>query len=828
MADEPKPAGAENFDPDALQESVDMGEMVRVRTAGGLEGFVPRAQVAAVEAAGGHAETPEEAAARAAAEEFDTPLEAAKTAGEGLAAGLTVGASDWALRETLGEEYRQGAQRRAETFGGLRTAAELTGAIAPVIASGGSSLAARGLALAGTPARAVAGAGRAAEALVGAGAKAIGLTGEGIAARGVLRGGQYAAAGLVEGGLMGAGHALSEEALSGGNYDALGEKMWAGAQRGMTVGAAIGGPLGFVGGAGARALERGTNALIGPKGLKSFLTRYGDEQLAKGLGATGRDMSNMGKTVSIREAELQAIAKEVREATLADGRKVFGAADDAEEIAEKLTIGRAEAGSKLDDFRVQISTVSAADPALAPDTLSMFTRIDAMDLAARVAPPALKAQVRRAIKQVAPLRRLDAQRRLTGDSLTIDELTTFRKQIDDLLFPPKIAKGLPPPPPPNAAQLMEVRRALEDTIEEATERAAAQLGGTMPGTYKALKNTYRRLSQAHDIATAASGRAAGKKGSSMGAILAGTAGAITSVATGSVVPAMIAAGMNVGRHLASERGHSTLAVLADRAARVDGRIARGVSAYIKRLSDVRRQGVGEAGSVEEDERTHAERTLGRRGKETLSDAYTRRATEIARFNAASLPDLERRIGTEMAGAAPQTTMAASATAVRGMTFLQSKIPAALQDTTLALPQLNKRQVSPLEAMRFARYVEVVDDPLTVLDAMATGRLSRQHVEALQAVYPHLYTDIRGRTWQAMAKAKDPPPYAERAFYGRLWDLPTSRSLSPSSILRTQRSFQPAEAPAAPSAPSPPRRSGGSTANSIASRVDQLESAELTV
>lgn len=156
------------------------------------------------------------------------------------ASGATLGLSDVALAATLGDDYRERRAARDEEWGGLGDIAELGGAIAPALATGGESLAARGLAA--TPA--------------GMLAKATGRLAEG---GGVAR---LAATGAIEGAAQAGGHQLSEEALSGyyGGFDAVAERILAAAGHGAVWGGVAGGGLG--------AVEKGVRAGFAGRGTK--------------------------------------------------------------------------------------------------------------------------------------------------------------------------------------------------------------------------------------------------------------------------------------------------------------------------------------------------------------------------------------------------------------------------------------------------------------------------------------------------------------------------------------------------------------------------------
>src|SRR6478609_7198501 len=199
-------------------------------------------------------------------EQRSTLGQQALTVGEGAARGLTLGGSDVVATGLLGDEYRKGAEERAQENKKLAIGSEIGGAIIPSVISGGEGAAIEGASLA---ARAERGAGLlskaaryAPSAIVSRGGQAIergvaGIVGEAAAnplARMAQRAAALGASGAVEGGLYGAGNAVSEAALDGTPITA--EKVLGGFGHGALFGGALGAGLGGAGGLGSSAFER--------------------------------------------------------------------------------------------------------------------------------------------------------------------------------------------------------------------------------------------------------------------------------------------------------------------------------------------------------------------------------------------------------------------------------------------------------------------------------------------------------------------------------------------------------------------------------------------
>lgn len=127
-------------------------------------------------------------------------------------------------------------------------------------------------------------------------------------------------------------------------------------------------------------------------------------------------------------------------------------------------------------------------------------------------------------------------------------------------------------------------------------------------------------------------------------------------------------------------------------------------------------------------------------------------------------------------------------------FLQSKIPKQAVN-----PGVFQRPYEPssLELAKFERYLQVVEQPLTALTELSQGTLTREHVEALQVVYPEIYRQIQMQVMDKVAEGKLKLSYAKKLQLGILLNVPTDSSLQPESILQLQQSIAAQPEPPAP-------------------------------
>ena len=178
----------------------------------------------------------------------EKPILAAGIAG---LSGLTLGISDYALKES-GMFSEEELSNLREANPNISTAAEITGGLAPVLLSGGSSLGAKALAIAPAGIAERLGAKAATSALVG---KALSKTTSEVAKQAIKVG----VGSAVEGSLFGAGRLLSEDALGDAEFNA--ENLLSYAGMGALTGGALGGVTGGGLALGSKALKAGRDKL---------------------------------------------------------------------------------------------------------------------------------------------------------------------------------------------------------------------------------------------------------------------------------------------------------------------------------------------------------------------------------------------------------------------------------------------------------------------------------------------------------------------------------------------------------------------------------------
>lgn len=162
------------------------------------------------------------------------------------------------------------------------------------------------------------------------------------------------------------------------------------------------------------------------------------------------------------------------------------------------------------------------------------------------------------------------------------------------------------------------------------------------------------------------------------------------------------------------------------------------------------------------------------------------------------------------GGAPQVANSYAAASQRMVEYLSSQIPRSTRPADLLI---GRRFIpSDAELAAFERKLEVSEDPTAVIEHLKNGSLTRDHVEALENVYPKLYGQIKSRIMNHIADSGEKFPYQSRLKLSLLFQEDWDPSLY--SVGDYQKSFL------APDAQTAPKKFD--MENNLASEVQALE------
>lgn len=713
---------------------------------------------------------------------------------EGGLSGLTFGGYDYAATK-LGAD----TAKRAEYNPNVRLVGELGGALVPLAFTGGTSagltgagLAARGTAAAARGANVAREAsllGRAGELATAAprglsalaegagGATARGLEALGAAEGGLAaRGARAVATGAVEGAGYGAGSAVSQAALR--DEPLTIEKIVAGAGHGALLGGALGGGmvgLSALGSAAKSKVEAAVERLAGaPSGagenaVQKFLRETSEEAAVRGLGGTKKQVGKIEAALGEREGAMTRLRDVVLDdlptavgkpkgAILSKGEQNVAAQAFHDSAGKKL-------GAIVDELsatpvRVDLAAFAKAAEAKASSVEKLFGgKVEAAKIRETAA------EIQRAVDAgEGSLRSLQMARSRFGAEFDAG-VSKSTRETKKLLY-----------------------SELSKEFERSGETAAKLLG--KPEAVGAWKSANLDYQIASLIRPAAESGAAAMATNRLGG-LSEHLSILGALGAGGGAPAAIAAG--VGARVVKAYGSQMLAHAARAGAegQVLSRFAAATDAAIGKS----------AGSFV------AGKSLAAGARRVATDVTERKRSASAYDDAAASVRMGGTTEGRVAGATssrPDLGASIGAKVDRDRAFLASKLP---PERSAALGRSKAPPVDPETRERFLRYYRAVTDPLSVLDDMAKGRVTREAVEAIRATSPALFGDIQGKVLHAVSTSKTELPYERRVALSLLLDTPIDPTMSPQFIATIQAVFPKDAPPGQPGAPptSAPKR-----------------------
>lgn len=136
---------------------------------------------------------------------------------------------------------------------------------------------------------------------------------------------------------------------------------------------------------------------------------------------------------------------------------------------------------------------------------------------------------------------------------------------------------------------------------------------------------------------------------------------------------------------------------------------------------------------------------------------------------------------------PKTSEFIEDRVLRAVNFLNSKLP--VNQNLGRYPHM-KREFEPssFELARFERYLQVIESPLSILEDLESRSLTRDHVEAMAAVYPNLYERMRNQAMEVAADPKTNLGYDQRIQLGILMEFDSDPSMEPMRVQGLQANF----------------------------------------
>lgn len=695
-------------------------------------------------------------------------------AGNALALGAGKGIATQLAGAFGGEEAaaktREAIRGYTEANPKSNIAGEVVGTVAPLLVGDVGGLVGTGVRGVGRGVRAVDSLGGLAEA----GTRALVGEGGGVLAGAARKAAAFGARGATEGAVYGAGGAYSDTVLA--NEDLTAERLMSGAGHGALFGGTIGAGLG----AGSSMIEHAAEKVM-PM-VRDAVEEFAQERAFKAAG---------GLKTWARKAEARAGgAEEIGKDLLARGHIKPGASVD--QIAQTVERDAAETGQKLGNMMKEIDSAAVAKgEGNLVDGSSIIKRAYDEIITPRLNNPASRDVGEQLAKRIEPF-----VEEFAGKEVGHAKLWDIRKALDERIK--WDARGANPA----TDALKEFRHVLEDELTTSADRAAKNLGisETFAKDWKETKRLYSSLRFASDMANDG---AAGKLGNNWASLtdqMAGGFGALMHGPMALLHPGAAASGLltAAAHKIMRERGSSVLASAADRLSKfgavaeqsaaidkkvgeaVDKFLSRGAATPAKVAGDnpdrIGARGAGVANAVA----SQAPIDMGKPAK-TLDGQFHQATRAVARL--ASQAE-EVRAHTErtlepVTRNAPGVALVIQNKQAKAVDFLRSKLPP--QAAQPPLTTHPARGVADVAKAKFMRSLRAVQQPLSVVEDMQKGKLSAEGVEALKAVYPETYKDVKTKVMDrvtALAEKGEDVPYQQKLQIGRLFGVAVDPTQSP--------------------------------------------------
>jgi len=173
----------------------------------------------------------------------------------------------------------------------------------------------------------------------------------------------------------------------------------------------------------------------------------------------------------------------------------------------------------------------------------------------------------------------------------------------------------------------------------------------------------------------------------------------------------------------------------------------------------------------------------------------------AKLTSSRPEQIHERISRTVGQAIDEETVAHASLAMgNAIAYLQSKLPQAGKVSPIDMAKGKKPPVDPKEMDKFLARVAVANSPEAAIEALESGKLTKEMVETLQAVYPRMYAALVLRIQEQIY---DNPkiPYQNRVQLSVLLGQPMDNTCEPEFIAMVQSQFQGAPEGNAPGAAS---------------------------
>jgi hypothetical protein len=687
---------------------------------------------------------------------------------ESGASAASFGLSDQVLAKFGGEEMKEALRERRQRNAEAAIAGEIAGVVAPTIASGGTSLLAKGTA-AGvkTAAKAAAFTERVTAKQL---AKIAQETGKKSLAKEIIKKSIPKTAGsAVEGSFYGAGQLVSEEALGTAEFNA--ENLAAYSGVGALIGGAAGGVLGTV---------EGLVPVIKNNQIVDFARKKLNTNIDKRM--AGAKLSKM-TTSEITKLKETSWGQQIYDNIPKYYKKNLNlkVTDDIEKLYQKSSKEVSRLGDEIGIVARDIDNIAKeVNPAIMPTNSKIASRI-------QTSLSELKTQFKKNpdLNAKKSIKKID-KRIKAWDEWLYDPKKISAKEIKELKTNLQQAAKWSKP-----FDQMPIDGKIDQTIAEAVRQEFLDLADKISIIQPGIGSKLRELNIDYGTGLTITNRlkrAVDKDANSdfIGLKDLLVADVLTETAVGGI--GVATAAVAARKFLESDfRRKLTLLTNVEKANNfISNKITSGVSNFFSKTKKAAQRAgtkvlISTSFAVPDENGKLPKKA---KDKKEAFKQITDSLTELIQ-NPESLTNHLSTNALRLTNAAPNTSVGIDSVITNAVSFLYDKLPKNPSPSSMFYSR--EFEPSSIELAKFERYLEAVENPMSVLDDLNNGTITREAVEAIKSVYPDIYSRIQETVIEKIAEKPD-MNYEKRLQLGILFDIDADPSLIPQNITALQQTY----------------------------------------
>ena len=710
-------------------------------------------------------------------------LTQAESALYGAARSASLGGSDVVGRAVFGKGFAEHASGLKEVAPTANLGGELIGFLPGMVGGGGAGVASKALGVIGAPIRGMTALGglaeRGAAKLVGEGAASLG-------GRVVQRAIPMAARGAVEGGVMGAGQAVSEAAL--GDHELTAERLAASVGKNALLGGILGGGIGVASELTSSAFKGAASKLL--KNTEALdLDKMSNEFVWRGSGASKKatEAANTYAGGSDRIGRLvkTELPKELGVKNL-NGVSQDVALGGTRSLEQKYAAGIDDVVTKVDDIAAKRSMQPRAQ-----EVIETLEREVLEPLKLHAGAGAKEARVANFIERAKKTMGLvdDAGMAIEGaesKAISIRELRDLRKMADDAWRGNKFG-----PMRDEFSPFRDIRGTIERDVEQRIGAIGKAEGAeNLVLDYMENKKSFQAFKLYGDALE--NGIAKGQTNQYFGLTnkIVGGASAAVGAAVGAPfgMPGLGAAAGGalggLGSKFVSQRFDYAAATLLDKASKIQG--LANLSVNFDKALDGATKAVFSKST--EPAISAASKFFGAGETRTKNVTSTiQNIQRMAQNPTAAADTMSRNMGS-LPTYAPKTAQQLATKTALALGYLASNTPKSQAQPNLFNMATVKPVYSEVDVSKFANRLKATFDPMSIIDDMRKGQLKPESVDAVKNVYPRLFADMQTKIMTNAVQLQKSIPYDQQIQLGYMFDIPVNPTQNPEFVRAVQESM----------------------------------------